>query len=316
MDEFNRALKYLPITINALARGLKDILIVETEPNQTSIYSIFPEKTLIKTLNKPYQDLMYNAYAQQYVFLSKDGVLSAHQEEDFEEIWKESELSSMTHPFLGKLCYREQKIFVSTGKGDIRSFNEDGQSNWQANSNFIDSDIKDYQFFKEELLSINKSWTLENDQIERFNLSTGASTHNYPLNFSPEKVVNVEDKLYLILGNTTHTAKACSLSTHYHLVQEFKVWDNRHITDAFRYSKYHYVLAFDNKIIEYYLPNDYERELVSLSSPTQFYYDDLHERLFYIENNKIFLLKYPSEGAELYYTNDKEISDLIFVYNK
>ncbi len=315
-DEYNTGFKYLKMNITGIAPALKQILMVEADQTQTHIYEMMPEKKLLKTIPHPYQDLIYNAHDEQYIFLSAEGNIFGYQSKDFEEVWSDSELSFPSQTFYGKLSYHNDKTYVSTEKGDIRQYDKNGQKLWQANAQSSDASIYKYHFFDKDLLSINLPHDTEYPYIERFNPSTGASNQIYPTHFVPEQIVNVDAQLYLVVGNQYHTAKACSLSTLHHLVQVFKSWENAEVTDALRISKYLFLFAFNDKIVEYYLPNNEERKLVDLEQSIRFYYEKIHQNIYYLQGQKIYRLNYPAEEASLLYTNDKKIQDLVFVYNQ
>jgi hypothetical protein len=77
-----------------------------------------------------------------------------------------------------------------------------------------------------------------------------------------------------------------------------------------------YVLALDNKIVEYNLVNANERELDLTNAAIKFFYEDISGRLYYTDGKNLAYLRYPNTGHVDVFENDKTIDDLIFIYNK
>ncbi len=315
-DEVNAAKKYVAIQIGALPKTLEDVLIVESSGTETSIFSIKNSKQLIHTFNESYQDFIYNPYAKHYMFLNQEGQLKAFDKETFEQKWFADNLKNPIRTYLGKLDYRDNLTYVSTAHNDVRAYNNFGQLVQQFNAVDLEGQIGNYYFDDNKLMLIKTPYTQGRDKIERLNKVTGVSVKTYDMQFSPKQILFVDDELCFVLGNKNNIAKACSLSTLHNVAHPITGLGNRTFYDGFKYSTYIYVLALGNTIVEYHLPDGNERIVDYTSGSVKFFYEDIAERMYVLDQHKVSYLKYPSDGHVVVFENDKPIDDLIFVYNK
>lgn len=315
-DGINNSKSYVSIQIGALARQLEDILIVEQAFQTTEIYSIFSKKTLLKSFPYNYQDFAFNAFSQQYLFLSSEGDLMAYDKNELNKEWEENGFKSPTHPFFGSLFYKNNLIYVSHHSGEIRAYDGKGDVTKQANTIDNKGQISAFDFAYEKIMATKIPFVNGQDRVEELNEATGASVYTYQIPFTTEKLLFVDQDLCVLFGNEFNKAKACSLSTLYHVVHEFGDFGNRHINDAYQYNSYFYLLSIDHTIIEYNLSNGNERLIDETTSSIKFFHENLYDRLYYVDHNKIKFSKFPGTGHQTFYQNDKAIVDLIFVYNK
>ncbi len=315
-DGINTGKSYIQIQIGAISRKLEDILLVEKSPNTTEIYSILNGKTLLKSFPFSYQDFIYNPYAKQYQLLTSNGELIAFDKSNFDEKWSVSGLKNPSKEYYGSLFYKNQNTYVSSYLGEIRSYDENGQLGKQANTIDDKGQISNYFFRQEKIMAIKKPYVNYQDKIEELNENSGASIYTYNLQFSPKSILFIDDDLCIVFGNRDQVAKACSLSTLYHVIHSFGDFENRQLGDAIQYSEYYYILSLNHEIIEYELANSYERVLETTNTNVSFFEENLYHKIYYIDNNEIFALRYPAAGSQLFFQNDKAIDDLIFVYNK
>ena len=315
-DGYNTSKAYQSIRVGALARTLDDVLIVETEAQQSSVYSILHNKKLLKSFDTELEDFIYNPYSQQYLFLSKNGILKAYDKTHFQQVWEVTGLKDPIHTYQGRLNYHDKLIYVNNYLGAIVAYNEKGNIVKQANTIDTEGQISDYFFGEDKIMAFKAPYVSGKDKIEELNQSTGASVWTYQIDFSPKKLLFSEDDLCLVFGNKYNCAKACSLSTLYNVVHPFGDFGTRTLGDAFRYSNYFYILSLNRQIVEYDLSNGGERILVDTQSNVKFYYDDLYQKLYYVDSDAIFYLQYPSASSQLFYQNNHSIKQVIFVYNK
>lgn len=315
-DGINTGKDYISISIGAVPKRLEDILIVETENAVSSIYSILNGKKLLKTFSYPYQDFIYNSYAQQYLYLSGEGILTAYDKKELKLQWSVSDLKNPNREYLGQLSYRNKLVCVNAYSGSIRSYNGKGEIVKQANTIDTKGEISQFWFGYQKIMAFKKPYTSDDEKIEELNEETGASVYTYDISFSPERLCFVDEDLCIAFGNKYQKAKACSLSTLYNVVHPFGDFGDRELGDAYKYSSYYYILSLNQEIVEYDLSNDNERILETTQKNVKFYHEELYDKLYFIDGNQILNLSYPAAGSQLFYQNDKTISDLIFVYNK
>lgn len=315
-DGINISKSYVSIQIGALARQLEDILIVEQTLQSTEIYSIYSEKTLLKSFPFLYQDFAYNAFAQQYLFLSTEGDLIAYDKNELNKVWEENDFKSPSHRYFGSLFYKDNLIYVSHYLGGIKAYNEKGKVSKQANTIDIKGQISAFVFGYEKIMATKTPYVNGQDRIEELNEATGASVYTYTIQFTPEKLLFVDPDLCVIFGNQYDKAKACSLSTLYHVVHEFGDFSDRKINDAYQYNPNFYLLSIDHSIVEYNLSNGNERLIDETTSGIKFFHEDLYDNLYYVDQKKIKRSNFPGTGHQVYYQNDKTILDIIFIYNK
>jgi len=315
-DGINTGKDFVSIQVGALTRVLEDVLVVEKDNLQTHIYSVLNGKLLLKTFNMEYQDFLYNPYSEQYIFLSKKGILTAYDKEELESVWSISNLKDPLHEFYGQLLYKDKLVYVSSYTGAIQVF--DGNGNLVKQANTIDTEGQVSQFFfgMDKIMAFKEPYVFGDDKIEELNEVTGASVQTYEIDFSPEQLLFVDDELCVVFGNRYNKAKACSLSTMYNVVHPFGDFGNREFGDAFKHTNYLYIISLDQEILEYDLSNGNERILESTQTNTHFFYEDLYEKLYFVDDKKIFNLNFPAVGSQLFYTNNRTIDDLVFVYNK
>ncbi len=315
-DGINTSKDYVSINIGAIARSLNDILIIEKDNSTCSVYSIINGKTLIKTFNKDYQDFIYNSYAKQYLFLSTDGILTAYDKVTLKRLWEVSDLKNPNQPYSGHLFYKDKLVCVNSYSGAIRSY--DGKGNIINQANTIDDkgEISQLFFGFNKIMAFKEPYVSGEDKIEELNKETGASVYTYDIPFSPKSLCFVDEDLCLIFGNKYNEAKACSLSTLYNTIHPFSDFGARKLNDAYKYSQYYYILSIDQEITEYNVSNNNERVLENTQNNSLFFYEDLYDKLYFIDGDKISNLSYPSAGSQIFYQNNKPIDDLIFTYNK
>lgn len=315
-DGINTSKKYVSVLIGALPRYLEDQLIVERDNQQTHIYSIKNGKVLFKTFPFAYQDFIYNPYSKQYLFLSEGGVLTAYDKDDIEILWQVTDLKDPLRAYYGSLFYKDNVVYVNNYSGGIKAY--DGNGNLLKQANTIDSygQISQYFFGYDKIMVFKEPYVFGNDKIEQLNEVSGASVWTYDIQFSPKQLLFVDEDLCLVFGNEYNIAKACSLSTLYNVIHPFGDFGSRKLGDAYKYSKYYYILSLDQEILEYDLSNGNERVLETTQTNVQFYYEDLYEKLYFIDENKISNLHFPATGSQVFYQNNNTIDDLIFVYNK
>ena len=318
-DEYNSKKAYVSIQVGALERVLNSILVVEKQTSETKLFSIIShQKNLIRTFPYPYQDFLFNPYSSQYQFLTEEGILYAFSQKNPKEepLWAVTDLKDPTRPYFGTLMYFNNSTKVSSYKGEIRSYNASGKLINTASSNDNTGHIRQYYYDYNKIMLIKEPFMQGNDKIERLNQATGASLIAYDILFSPEKLLFVNEDLAVVFGNKNNIAKACSLSTVYNVVNYFGNFGEKKLGDAFKYSEYIYLISLDNKIIEYDLANGYQRILVSTNSNVQFYYEALSQSIYYIDGSLVNKLNYPAEGSTVYFSNNRTIDDMHFVYNK
>ncbi len=315
-DGYNIQKQYVSISVGGLNKKLEDVLIVEKGNLRTSIYSILNEKVLLKEFSSEYQDFIYNPYTEQYVFLSKEGTLVAYDKIELDEVWRVENLNSPSYPYQGSLFYKNQVIYVSTYSGEIRAY--DGAGNVVKQANTVDNkgQISQYYFAYDKIMAVKKPFVNGDDRIEELNEASGASVRTFEISFTPKKLLFVNQDLCVVFGNEYNEAKACSLSTLYNLVQPFGNFQGRKLGDAYQYSEYFYILSLDNKIAEYNLSNGNERFLENTQESAMFYYEDIYKKLYYTDGNSVCILSFPADGHQVFYTNNRTVDDLIFVYNK
>ena len=233
-----------------------------------------------------------------------------------EEQWQISGLKSPTHHYFGSLFYKDQLTYVSNYLGEIRAYDEFGKLAKQANTIDDKGQIRQYYFGNDKIMVVKEPYVSGQDKIEELNEGTGASVYTYSLLFSPERLLFVDEELCVVFGNQYHKAKACSLSTLYHVVHPFGNFGERELGDAYRYSSNFYILSLGQDILEYDLSNGNERLIETSNGLVKFRYEDLYHKLYYIDDRKIANLIFPASGSQMFYQNDKRIDDLIFVYNK
>ena len=317
-DEFNSKKVYVSIQVGAIERVLDDILIVEKYTLETKVFSVINQKNLLRKFPYSYQDFLFNPYTLQYLFLTENGVLYAYLEEDIkdEALWQITDLKDPIHPFFGKLKYINNNTLVSHYKGEIRSYNKNGQLINTAVSNSNTGQVRQYYYDYDKIMLVKEPFVQGKDKIECLNQATGASLVSYDILFSPEKLLFINEDLCVIFGNKNNIAKACSLSTAYNVINYFGDFDNKKLGDAFKYSEYIYLLSLDNEIIEYDLANGYQRVVANTNSNVKFYHEEISETIFYIDGNFLYRLNYPEEGSTIYFANNNAIDDLHFTYNK
>ena len=316
-DGINIEKKYVSIQIGALPKKLNDILIAESDILESKIYSIKNGKQLFKTFSAEYRDFIYNPFQEQYQFLSKDGLLTSYRANKIDEqVWRVNDLKDPTHDFFGSLQYFDKNTLVSSSSGEIRYYDKDGNIINKAISNSQNNQIKQYYYNFDKIMLIKEPFINGEDKIEKLNQTTGASIVTYNILFKPEKLLFVDEGLCVIFGNKNNIAKACSLLTVQNVVHYFGDFGNRQLGDAYKYSKYLYLLSIDHQIVEYNITNGDERVIANTSNLVKFYYEELSHRLYFLDGKNIYYLNYPTDGKELYYANSKTVQDLIFVYNK
>lgn len=315
-DNYNTSKAYVKIQLGALARTLDNILIVEKEYQQCKIYSILNDKKLLKSFAHGYQDFIYNPFAEQYIFLTENGVMIAYDKINLEEQWRVENLKKPNSNYYGGLYYKDQLTHVSNHLGEIRTYDSEGTLRKQANTIDDSGQISQYYFDHGKIMAVKNPYVNDNDKIEELNEGTGASVWTYKIQFTPENLHFVDDELCVVFGNQYNKAKACSLSTMYHVVHPFGEFNDRKLGDSFKASKYFYLLSIDQEIVAYNLSNGDERLIENTSSIVKFFYEDLYETLLFVDNDKISNLNYPSTGSQVFYQNNTRIDDVIFVYNK
>lgn len=315
-DENNTAKQFVPIMIGAMTRQLEDLLIVEKEHSSTHIFSVIGTKTLLKNFDFEYQDFIYNPYAEQYVFLSSTGIITAYDKDKLEVQWSDNDLKDPVSDFKGTLFYKDKLTYVSAFSGEIRAYDKNGNIVKQAITVDPEGQVSQYYFGHDKIMAFKDPFVNGHDKIERLNEQTGASVYTYNIPFTPEQLLFVNEDLCVVFGNQYNIAKACSLSTLYNVVHPFGEFGSRTFYDAYKYSQYYYILAIDHEIIEYDLSSGNERIVDQTNGAVHFFYEDDSEKLYYVDGAQISVLNFPANGHQEIYTNNKPIDDLIFVYNK
>lgn len=317
-DEEGTQKDYTRLNITGIDKELQEIFIAVNSSGNTGVCRLGTD-TIIQefVFNEGFNDLCTNPHSQQIQVLGDNGTLSSYNYTDYTEVWQETNLNNYQTPYFGKLRSFDNLIFASYTNGSIFGFNASGDVS--SPLNISDNTYKPSIFYDHTNYVIIKEIPqgIAPKRVELIYKGSGLSMQYHSVTYDIVDFTSFDNDRIIIWGNEAGEMKVCTLNIGLQHVDEISDgFPAEEVISAVQTEDHIHLFKTASGIYRYNTSTYTVSDFLTGISGTVMKFEELSNRIYIIDNNKVKVYSYTTGDLITTYTHSSTIFDLEFFYNK